>query len=111
MRAGPEGVWFGAGLNATTMMDRPYAIVVDGDGLCTHLMTVLILIRNLPTRHVPTFPPDLHQPSHPTYTNLPTRHASNAIEGGVTERRLGVAGSQNGHDAGKLLAKSVTVRG
>lgn len=30
--------------------------------------------------------------------------------GGVAERRLGMDGSQNGHDPGKLLAKSVQVR-
>ena len=35
--AGPTGTWFGVGLNASTMMDRPYAIIVDGDGLIVQM--------------------------------------------------------------------------
>lgn len=58
--SGPDGVWFAVGLNASMMIDQPYAIVVDGHGT-------------------------------------------------VTERQLGVAGSQNGHDPGKLLTPSVEV--
>jgi hypothetical protein len=58
--SGPSGAWFGVGLNASSMMDRPYALIVDGSG-------------------------------------------------GVSERRLGMAGSQNGHDAGKALVNSVHV--
>ena len=29
---GPASVWFGIGFNASQMADRPYAIIVDGDG-------------------------------------------------------------------------------
>jgi len=32
---GPDGVWFGVGLNADSMGDRPYAIIVDGQGMVT----------------------------------------------------------------------------
>lgn len=30
--SGPDDVWFGAGFDATTMSDQPYAIIVEGDG-------------------------------------------------------------------------------
>ena len=30
--SGPSDVWFGVGFDASTMADRPYAIIVDGDG-------------------------------------------------------------------------------
>jgi hypothetical protein len=32
---GPDGVWFGAGFNATTMADAPWTVVVDGAGAVT----------------------------------------------------------------------------
>ena len=30
--SGPSDVWFGVGFDDSTMADRPYAIIVDGDG-------------------------------------------------------------------------------
>jgi len=32
---GPDGVWFGVGWNADSMGDRPYVIIVDGQGAVT----------------------------------------------------------------------------
>jgi len=33
--SGPDGVWFGIGLDAQSMEDAPYAIIIDGDGTIT----------------------------------------------------------------------------
>ena len=30
--SGPSDVWFGVGFDASTMADKPYAIIVDGNG-------------------------------------------------------------------------------
>jgi len=32
---GPSNVWFGVGFNAKQMVDRPYTVVIDGNGLVT----------------------------------------------------------------------------
>ena len=34
-QAGPAGVWFGVGMNASAMKDSPWAIIVDGEGQVT----------------------------------------------------------------------------
>jgi hypothetical protein len=33
--SGPSNVWFGVGFNAKQMIDRPYTVVIDGNGLVT----------------------------------------------------------------------------
>ena len=33
--SGPADVWFGIGFGASTMNDKPYAIIVDGNGEVT----------------------------------------------------------------------------
>ena len=33
--SGPADVWFGVGFGASTMNDKPYAIIVDGNGKVT----------------------------------------------------------------------------
>ena len=33
--SGPADVWFGIGFGASTMNDKPYAIIVDGNGNVT----------------------------------------------------------------------------
>ena len=33
--SGPADVWFGVGFGASTMNDKPYAIIVDGNGEVT----------------------------------------------------------------------------
>ena len=33
--SGPANVWFGVGFGASTMNDKPYAIIVDGNGKVT----------------------------------------------------------------------------
>lgn len=32
--SGPAAVWFGVGINAQAMKDSPWAIIVDGPGMC-----------------------------------------------------------------------------
>ena len=46
---GPADVWFGVGLDASAMADKPYAIIVDGSGRSSHCIATTLLRRDVVT--------------------------------------------------------------